>query len=202
MANQTMTISANGSPCTLRTTNIAKITCYTSAGLTASTIDVTVNTITSSIAFSYSSNDMPIITDVYAKNQAAGSPHMRTASPVQKTDLIVEGRNLCAAGKSYTRDSYVCYLDFLGKKNAEIYTLPVYACTETQIICILGGGNVSDYNLRLYRKNFGSAKVDNSSVNTAFSYQFDLLSISPVIGGMAGGTELTITGTNLALQFN
>ena len=111
--------------------------------------------------------------------------------------MINEDTNLCP--NTNTKDEYLCYLDSKNKANAEIYNLPVCVYSATKIICTSGGGNDSDYNLRLFLKYFGSPKKTTPPSNVTFSYKFDLLSISPIIGR---GTLLTITGSYIVLTYN
>jgi hypothetical protein len=106
--------------------------------------------------------------------------------------LIITGANF-----GTNKNDYESYLDNEATPFVPLYTLNIYNISDSMINCSLGGGKVGSYRFRLLKINFGSVKIEPSN-NGIFQYKFDLASITPSIGSMMGGTELTLTGVNIS----
>lgn len=76
------------------------------------------------------------------------------------------------------------------------YELGILSVTSaTSMTCVLGGGRVGDYFIRVLVVGKGMSAPTPAS---AFSYEIVVNSISPVSGPIGGGYLLTISGANFA----
>lgn len=62
-------------------------------------------------------------------------------------------------------------------------------------MAFLEGGRVGDYDLIVVRNNYGSS-YEVANTNDDFTYEITISSVSNNSGSQAGGTLITITGTN------
>lgn len=67
--------------------------------------------------------------------------------------------------------------------------------TQTSLTLFLGGGRVGDYDLVVKKDGAGTASVSSANIDD-FSYEILVTNVTPNRGSVAGGTEITITGTN------
>jgi len=84
---------------------------------------------------------------------------------------------------------------FLSNATGKVYTLSVLSMNNTYIKVGLPGGNEGDYIVEVNEATNGDSIAGGANTN-AFSYKFDISSISPTSGSINGGTLLTITGSN------
>ena len=78
------------------------------------------------------------------------------------------------------------------------YELTVVTATSTSIQCILGGGKTGDYFVRVLNKGTAGKALSPSSPASSFKYKIFVESVTPNIGSMGGGYDITITGRNFA----
>jgi hypothetical protein len=72
--------------------------------------------------------------------------------------------------------------------------LNINEITDTSLTVFLGGGRNGKYVLRAWRDGYGYSDITDPAV--VFEYKLTVSSISPALGSIAGGTTITITGTN------
>lgn len=113
------------------------------------------------------------------------------ASPVQKTDLEVEGTSF---GGDKTKIRIFLENEF---KNETIYELAVLSVEPTKIKCLLGGGQSGVYFVRVEVDGVG-ASIPATTDSNKFSYTIVVSSVEPVEGGTEGGTVVMIKGRNFS----
>jgi hypothetical protein len=160
--------------------NNKKVSLITGQKIDEGSVTITLNGKSVTTTYTYTSVGVPTITLL--------SPS--TSSPVQKADLTITGTNF-----GVDSNKIKIYLD--KGTNLGVYELSVVSVTDTQIICVLGGGRTGEYRVRIVKDPIGSSQAQKQG-DDVFKYQFTLSSISPVKGSRYGGTLLTISGQNFS----
>lgn len=132
-------------------------------------------------SFNYDSSLTPTITKL----------SLSEASPVQKTDLEVEGTSF---GLDSTKIRVFLENEF---KNETIYELSVLSVVATKIKCLLGGGQSGVYFVRVEVDGVG-ASIPATTDSNKFAYTIVVTAVDPVEGGTEGGTIVTIKGRNFS----
>ena len=126
----------------------------------------------------------------------------QSASPVQKTDLVITGSGFKQGDEDDTW--YQCIM--IGRDDDHTsYKLDVLpgSVSDTSMTCILSGGVQATYDIFVRKIISDPATspflgyLSNSSALTV-QYQLDITLISPSSGSTAGGTLLTLSGVNFA----
>ena len=112
------------------------------------------------------------------------------ASPIMKQDITITGSNF----ESVSNLQVFLY----NTTGAISYELTVVTATSTSIQCILGGGKTGDYLVRVLNKGAAGKALSPSSPASSFKYKIFVESVTPNIGSMGGGYDITITGRNFA----
>lgn len=107
-----------------------------------------------------------------------------------KQDITITGSNFESASNLQV---------FLYNTTGSIsYELTVVTATSTSIQCILGGGKTGDYFVRVLNKGASGKALSPASPASSFKYKIFVESVTPNIGSMGGGYDITIKGRNFA----
>ncbi|KAL3886657.1 hypothetical protein ACJMK2_026637 [Sinanodonta woodiana] len=157
-------VQLDGTMCTIKSVTLTQIICVTAAHAAA-----TVTVMVTSKSQPYPSQSFEYTTNA--------SPTIVSISPVEGVSgdiLTITGSNFDASGVTVDINGSAC---------------SVSSSTSTSIICTLGVHGSGRYPVVATVAGKGSS---NKSVE--FSYQLSITSISPSIGGIAGGQTVTISG--------
>ena len=113
-----------------------------------------------------------------------------TASPSQKTIFSVQGSN-------FGTDKTKLRLFLVSTDQNRTYELSILNCTSNLIYGGLGGGRSGSYKLSVVLDGIGTSKESLSGASS-FKYELKIWTISPNVGSIYGGTNITITGLNLS----
>ena len=177
------TVTVGGNACEIKSFDTSTIVCVTPEGSASSSeISVTANgTSQTSSAFSYNDSITPKITSLTPDN----------SSPVLKKDLVINGTGFDSDSSRFT--VWLKPEEADGKE----YECNTVSSTSTQITCRLSGGKKGSYQIKVHMNGVGYSMPASSNSNV-FKYRSTVSSISPTTGSKAGGTVLTITGTNFS----
>ncbi|KAK3587658.1 hypothetical protein CHS0354_042441 [Potamilus streckersoni] len=157
-------VRLDGTMCTIKSVALTQIICVTAAHAAA-----TVTVMVTSKGQSYSSQSFEYTTNA--------SPTIVSISPVEGVSgdtLTITGSNFAVSGVMVDINGSAC---------------SVSSSTLTSIVCTLGAHGSGRYPVVITVAGNGS-----SNTNVEFSYQLSITSISPNIGGIAGGQTVTISG--------
>ena len=142
------------------------------------TISITDGTYTANLNFAYTApSNAPHIDSVVPAS----------SNPKLKTILQINGNGF---GSDLSAVSV-----FLGNSSGQIYQLHVKEVQDGVIKCGLPGGSQGNYEVQVILTGFGYAVPSAVGVN-AFSYSFQIDSISPSSGSYYGGNVINIAGQN------
>ncbi|KAM3144741.1 hypothetical protein pb186bvf_003050 [Paramecium bursaria] len=113
-----------------------------------------------------------------------------TQSPIFRGNLIITATNVGTDPKALT---------ITLQNNQKTYNLPIISISGNDITVWLRGGMPGDYQVIINRVGYGVSKPQSSASNL-FSYGVFVKSVTPSSGSEAGGTVITITGTNIVLS--
>ena len=174
-------------PCKVVSFNSSEIKCETMApGNLGSKIFITTNGQTvETTLFSFEDSATPKITSLSPNN----------SSPVLKNDLVINGTGFSADPSDFT--VWLKPEEADGKE----YECNTVSSTTTTITCRLSGGRKGAYRIKVHMKGKGFSMPQTTDVDL-FHYRTTVTSITPNSGSTAGGTVLTIQGTNFSLIKN
>jgi hypothetical protein len=113
-----------------------------------------------------------------------------SASPIVKQNIVITGTNF-----DINPTKMRVFL-FFASNHTQKYELGILSVgSTTSMTCVLGGGRVGDYFIRVLVVGKGMSAPTPAS---AFSYEIVVNSVSPVTGSIGGGFLLTINGANFA----
>ena len=176
-------------PCDIRTseTTSQEIKCITRPSGSTTTqvakLKITVNGLTVETDFTYISTTTPKITAISPK----------TSSPVLKNDLVITGQNFDAIKANNT-----VVLKSRTDASKE-YPCTVTSASTTEITCRLSGGRAGEYDVIVNVSGVGNTIATPPNAGK-FTYEIVVDSVSPQIGSIQGGVELTITGKNFSTK--
>jgi hypothetical protein len=75
----------------------------------------------------------------------------------------------------------------------DLYVANAADVTDTAIKVRISGGRVGEYDLRVFREGYGYSL---NSPGDDYAFKITVTEVSPSAGSAAGGTVLTIKGTN------
>lgn len=169
--------------CLIQSFSTTQIICETPENADASkeNLTVEVNGNSASADFEYSHKETPLVIGLSPK----------TASPVLKNDLVIDGVNFGSDKKALQ-----VILEHLHLPGVE-YECNVTRTTDDQVTCRLGGGKTGNYRVKIRKNGVGYSMAGSVGADT-FTYESRIFTVSPARGSIAGGTVLTITGSNFS----
>ena len=163
------TASLDGSPCDIIRINMSQITCTTTAhaaGVVSVDISIDDSSVTISSAFEY---DSSLDIQVFSLSPQQGS--------------VSGGEVISISGSGFTNTTTVQ----VGGGNCVIQSL-----TEAEITCVTPGHAPGEFPIQLVTPGNGFAVIPEEYRN--FEYVLEVQSVSPLIGSVAGGTRVVVTG--------
>ena len=130
--------------------------------------------------FQYNDSSVPIV----AKLTPSSS------SPSKKSIIIIQGAN-------FPTDTTPLKVILFSIETNRTYELSILNSTSNQIYAVLGGGKRGSYQLKVWIDQIGYSK-ENVQGSSLFKYELNVISISPNVGSLYGGTNLTISGVNFS----
>ena len=163
--------SVSNNECDVVSVNMSQITCRTPADQ-AGGVDVEVviegSSSTSSSAFTYDSSLTPTVSDIRPRQGAVGGGGVLT---------------ITGSGFGTDQDAQV----FIGDAECEIQSV-----TDGEVRCDIPSQGAGQPSIRVYIPDKGYAEIPPSLVS--FAYELHVSSICPLVGSVAGGTTLTVSG--------
>lgn len=163
------TVSLDGSPCDIISISMSQITCTTTAhaaGIVSVEISIDDSTVTISSAFEYDS-----------------SLDIQVSSLSPQIGSVSGGEVISISGSGFTNTTTV----LVGGENCVIQSL-----TQAEITCVTLGHAPGEFPIRLVTPGKGFAVIPEEY--RTFEYVLEVHSVSPLIGSVAGGTRVVITG--------
>jgi len=111
----------------------------------------------------------------------------KDGSPIKKQDLTITGTNF-GTDKSAISVTLI--------STAKTYDLSVWKVTDTEIIAVLPGGDLGEYDVKVKSTANGETEVSDK---TKFTYSLTITKVDVKTGSIFGGNTLTITGTNFSI---
>lgn len=162
-------VSLDGSPCDILTITMSQITCRTSAhsaGIVSVDISVDDSSVTASDTFEYDSSLTIDVTSV---------------SPLQGS--VSGGEIITISGTGFLNETSVQ----VGDQNCVIQSR-----IAVEITCLVPPHAPGKFAIRLFTSGKGFASIPTAY--STYEYLLEVHSIFPLIGSVAGGTHVTITG--------
>lgn len=169
------TVSLDGSPCEILTINMSQITCRTSVhSVGRVSVDISIDDSSDTVtdAFEYDSSLTIQVTSV---------------SPLQ--GRVSGGELITVSGSGFMNTTTVQ----VGNENCVIQSR-----TGVEITCLVPRNPAGKFPIRLVTPGKGFAQIPDEY--STYEYIFEVHSIFPLIGSVAGGTHVTITGRGFGLN--
>ncbi|XP_078542271.1 fibrocystin-L [Lissotriton helveticus] len=148
---------------------------------------------TGNCAYSWDAAKTPVISGIDPTEETVTSDTEGSADGI--VDPFVEGRNLTISGSGFAGS--------IGNDSTSVFigpfSCPIISISENEIICRILNGTAGPFPVVVYIAERGFAQPE-SSVPFNFTYKIHVSNISPSTGSAAGGTLLTITGSNFDKQ--
>jgi len=174
-----VSVSIGNSKCTVKAVTMTQITCVTTSHA-AGKADVVVTVgegeaKTLASGFTYTTGNAPVITSVTSKAYAFGS------------QITIKGTGLMKSRKRRDTSGGDGIDITIGGKSCNVTSK-----TSTEVQCTAPSFPPGDFELVYELDGQGDAKFEGASSTIKYELQID--SISPTVGSIVGGTEVTITG--------